>query len=76
MHVSRAPGAMIKKSKTLTEGEFFSTVVFPREDDFIEGKRWAHTRVQKMEGKSFKNTHPVASGLRVVTKTIPKYDHI
>ena len=58
MHVSRAPGAMIKKSKTLTEGEFFSTVVFPREDDFIEGKRWAHTRVQKMEGKSFQNTHP------------------
>ena len=58
MHVSRATGAMIKIPKTLTEGEFFSTVVIPREDDFVEGKMLGtHTGSKNGRKKFPKHTH-------------------
>ena len=53
MNVSRARGHD-QNTKKLTEGDFygsFLTVVFPREDDFVEEKTWSHTRGRKMEKK-------------------------
>ena len=62
MHVSRARGHD-QNTKKLTEGDFYGSflpVVFPREDDFVEGTNLVtHTGGEKWK-KSFK-THTQSS---------------